>query len=86
MSQELIDLNAKLEHALANGTAKFTFLKADGTIRTALGTTKLGVVNNFYVFKGGKAKSDKVHPYFDLEKGAWRCYTKSALISIIAAA
>ena len=60
-----------LKVKLSEGATKFAFVKKDGSVRIALGTTNLQIVPRDKHPKGNKA-SDKVVTFFDLEKQAWR--------------
>ena len=61
-----------LRNELSNGVTDFAFVKKDGSVRVAKGTTNLAFVPVEKHPKGNKA-SDKVLAYFDLDKSAWRC-------------
>ena len=75
--------------ALNNGMARFVYRKADGTIRTALGTRSAALIPAEKLPKGDM--SDKVEildngvkaiPYFDLEKMEWRSFRVLLFVSI----
>lgn len=74
--------NFKLKAMMLAGKAvRFTFLKADGTIRQALGTLAKAAIN--YIPNGnGKAAPDRIQRFWDLEKAAYRCFTKAALLTV----
>lgn len=78
-------LNIELKARMSEGAVKFVFRKKDGSLRTAIGTNKSTIVPNFYQFKGS-ARPEPVdtYRYFDLEKGAFRSFTKANLVSIAA--
>lgn len=61
-----------LRNELSNGVTDFAFIKKDGSVRVAKGTTNLAFVPVEKRPKGGKA-SEKVLAYFDLDKDNWRC-------------
>jgi len=61
-----------LRNELSNGVTDFAFIKKDGSVRVAKGTTNLAFVPVEKHPKGGKA-SEKVLAYFDLDKDNWRC-------------
>jgi hypothetical protein len=62
-----------LRNELANGVTDFAFIKKDGSVRIAKGTTNLAFVPTEKHPKGNGKASDKVLAYFDLEKDNWRC-------------
>jgi hypothetical protein len=64
---------SKLQKALKSGVAKFTFTKADGTERKAVGT--LNDSNFQYEAKGTNEKKSIVTivKFWDMEKMAFRC-------------
>ncbi len=64
------DLKSRLS---SGGVFKFAFKKTDGTLRTATGTTDLSLIPTVDHPKGRAESSPKVVPFYDLEKGAWRC-------------
>ena len=66
--------------ALANGFARFTYAKKDGSTRTALGTRSplLIPADKAPKFPQGIdewEESVKAIPYFDLEKNEWRSFS-----------
>ena len=80
---------------LNRGFVSFTFRKADGSIRKAIGTTNIryiGVhtfndkeaeetVNNHRDFT--KRHGENQIPFFDVEKNAWRSFNTERLESIL---
>ena len=65
--------------ALANGFARFTYYKKDGTTRTALGTRSSVLIPTDKLPKcpqDNEEREDivKAIPYFDLEKNEWRSF------------
>lgn len=70
----------KLKTALKNGIVKFYYQKLDGTIRTAWGTLKEGLIPET---KGaGRKKNESVIAYYDNEKGSYRGFKIANLIKI----
>lgn len=67
---------------MRGGVVKFTFRKADGTIRKATGTLKnLSAGSTF----GGKKMiepSYKTFTYFDVERNSFRCFKVENLIAV----
>ena len=74
---------------LANGFARFTYYKKDGTTRTALGTRSACLIPIERAPKGltsgGEIKWEdnaKAIPYYDLEKGEWRSFSVLNFVSL----
>jgi hypothetical protein len=61
----------ELRSRLGRGTVQFAFKKLDGTLRTALGTTRLEQVP-IHSHPKGEGSSSRVVTFFDLQKGEWR--------------
>ena len=63
------------------GVVRIKFVKADGTIRTAIATTSDGVVRS--LTKSHKYWYDGNHtPFFDLNLGRWRSFCNDRLRSV----
>ena len=78
-----------LRDALANGFARFTYSKIDGTTRTALGTRSLSLVPVDKLPKGDMSDdaatwedNAKAIPYFDLDKNEWRSFSVLNFVSL----
>lgn len=63
---------ARLKELLSHGPVQFAFMKRDGSLRTAVGTTRLNVIPLQFHPKGKRPAPPSVVAFFDLEKGAWR--------------
>ena len=74
--------NLKLKLGMIAGKAmRFTFTKADGTVREALGTLAAAAIN--YTPNGrGHAAPAHIQRYWDLEKAAYRCFDRARLMSV----
>lgn len=71
--------NTKLRSALKNGVVRFTFLKKDGSVREAVGTLR----NLEYQARTDRRGTNPMlQVYYDLEKGAFRCFKRENLMSI----
>lgn len=69
----------RLKAQMALGVVKFSFVKANGEIRKAVGTLAKGLYQ--YENKGtGYASPASCIRYFDLERKAFRSFTVSSLI------
>lgn len=63
------------------GVVRIKFIKADGTLRTAIATTSDGVVGT--QTKSGRYVYDENHtPFFDLNLGRWRSFRNDRLLSV----
>lgn len=76
-AEQLAKIDLLREH-MERGVVEFQFRKKDGSIRTAHGTLKIGASE--YEFKGGARKSEKVFPYWDCDRMAWRSFSIASLI------
>ena len=73
---ELVKVNAEqLSEKLRNGTVSFAFKKVGGTLRTAIGTTNLGLIQLEH-HPNGVVKKELTLPFFDIEKRQWRSLNK----------
>lgn len=66
----------ELKDQLKRGQVKFYFKKVKGELRVALGTLDLSKIPLERHPKGGSL-SDTQIAYYDLEKDAWRSFSKS---------
>ena len=75
--------NAKLHFLMRQGYVDFTFIKKDGSVREAKGTTRLDILPNG-ALKGGMRTTDpkRFQVYYDDGKKAWRCFDRSRLVKI----
>ena len=62
-----------IRQQLSEGHLNFAFIKKDGSVRIANGTTNLDLIPQEFHPKGNGKASDKVIAYFDTDKNAWRC-------------
>jgi len=75
--------NAKLHFMMRDGFVNFVFLKKNGEVRTAKGTTRLDIIPNDALKGGQRTSNPKTHQvYFDYDKGDWRCFSRSSLLKI----
>lgn len=66
----------EIKDKLHKGIVEFTFLKSDGSIRTAKGTLHEKILNEKLCGKSStKTSSPKVQVFWDLEKDAFRSFT-----------
>lgn len=71
-----------LKNALAEGVTVFQYLKKDGTIREARGTTNLEIIKaEGYAFKGSQRPAPEgVTVYWDLDAHGWRSFVTANLL------
>lgn len=74
-------LNAKAKRLMMQGVATFYYLKMDGTVREARGTLAAGLVP---AVGGARRDNDTLQVYYDLDRGAWRCYKKANIFEVAA--
>lgn len=79
----------RLQLLMRETAVKFSYEKNDGSVRVAYGTLAENVIAQYaaehasdHKRRNGHATSEWVIPYFDLEKGAWRCFRKDAFLGI----
>ena len=73
-------LNFKLKARMATGIVKFYFQKIDGGVREAYGTLPENLISKS---AGCDRRSNPtIQPYYDSERGDWRCYKLANLIRI----
>lgn len=66
----------EIKEKLHKGVVEFTFIKSDGSIRTAKGTLHEKILNEKLGGKSStKTSSPKVQVFWDLEKDAFRSFT-----------
>ena len=72
--------NIKLRIAMATKIVAFTFKKADGSIREAIGTLKSDMLP---AVKGtGRPTPEHLQLYYDIQKECYRCFSKIELLTI----
>lgn len=74
--------NFKLKTGMLAGKAMhFTFVKADGSVREAIGTLAAAAIN--YLPNGnGHPAPAHIQRFWDLEKAAFRCFDRSRLVTV----
>ncbi|MBR5574642.1 MAG: DUF2693 domain-containing protein [Paludibacteraceae bacterium] len=69
-----------LKTKMANGIAHFAFMKKDGTIREAFGTTQTNIASAKTNGNGISRECYNTTAYFDIEKGEWRSFRWENLV------
>ena len=71
-----------LKEKLRNGVAHFIFIKKNGEVREAWGTTSKSLVEKYVNGRGCCREAFKTTAYFDIEKGAWRSLRWESIVKI----
>ena len=72
----------ELKTKLANGIAHFVFVKKNGELREAWGTTAANIAIAKTNGRGESRESFATTAYFDVEKGEWRSFRWETLIKV----
>ena len=71
-----------LKEKLRNGVAHFIFIKKNGEIREAFGTTNSSVASKYTNGNGISREYFKTTAYFDIEKGEWRSFRWESIVNV----
>ena len=71
-----------LKEKLRNGVAHFVFIKRNGEIREAFGTTNAAVAAKYTNGNGISREYFKTTAYFDIEKGEWRSFRWESIVKV----
>ena len=71
-----------LKEKLRNGVAHFIFVKKNGEIREAFGTTNAAVAAKYTNGNGCSREYFKPTAYFDIEKGEWRSFRWESIVKV----
>ena len=71
-----------LKEKLRNGVAHFLYIKKDGTIREAWGTTNAALANKYTNGNGVSREIFKTTAYFDIEKSSWRSFRWDSILKV----
>ena len=71
-----------LKEKLRNGVAHFIFVKKNGEIREAFGTTNSAVASKHINGNGISREYFKTTAYFDIEKGEWRSFRWESIVKV----
>lgn len=72
----------QLKDKLANGVAHFIYLKKNGELREAWGTTQSNIARAKTNGRGVNRELYKTTAYFDVEKGEWRSFRWETLVQV----
>lgn len=73
---------AQLKEKMRNGIAHFLFLKKDGSIREAWGTTNKSLVEKYTNGRGDSRELFCTTAFFDVEKSEFRSFRWENLIQV----
>ena len=71
-----------LKEKLRNGVAHFIFIKKNGEVREAFGTTNAAVAAKYTNGNGISREYFKTTAFFDIEKGEWRSFRWESLVKV----
>lgn len=71
-----------LKEKLRNGVAHFIFIKKNGEVREAFGTTNAAVATKYTNGNGISREYFKTTAYFDIEKGEWRSFRWESIVKV----
>lgn len=81
----LMDKLVELKQMLAEEVVHFVFEKTDGTTRDAYGTRAVDVIRRYDTAPASQKPQrafNGTFPYFDIEKGEWRCFRVDKFVKI----
>lgn len=71
-----------LKKQLRNGVAHFFFVKKNGEVREAFGTTNAAVAAKYTNGNGISREYFKTTAYFDIERGEWRSFRWESIVKV----
>ena len=71
-----------LKAKLRSGVAHFIFIKKNGEVREAFGTTNASVAAKYTNGNGCCREYFKTTAYFDIEKGEWRSFRWESIVKV----
>ena len=72
----------QLKEKLANGVAHFIFIKKDGSVREAWGTTSPSLAQKHINGNGISRECYNTTAFFDIEKGGWRSLRWESIVKV----
>lgn len=73
---------AQLKEKLANGVAHFIFIKKNGEVREAWGTTNPSLSAKHINGKGDSRENYYTTPWWDCENGAWKSLRWESIVKV----
>lgn len=71
-----------LKKQMRNGIAHFIFMKKDGSLREAWGTTNRSLAEKYINGNGVSREFFATTAYFDVEKGEWRSFRWENIVTV----
>lgn len=71
-----------LKKQMRNGIAHFVFMKKDGSLREAWGTTNKSLAEKHINGNGVSREFFATTAYFDVEKGEWRSFRWENIVTV----
>ena len=71
-----------LKEKLRNGVAHFLYIKKNGEVREAWGTTNATLAYKYTNGNGVSREFFKTTAYFDIEKSAWRSFRWESIVKV----
>lgn len=71
-----------LKKQMRNSIAHFVFLKKDGSLREAYGTTNRSLVEKHINGNGASREFFSTTAYFDVERGEWRSFRWENIVTV----
>ena len=84
-SKTMLEQLIELKKMLADEVVHFVFEKTDGTRRDAYGTRAVDVIRKYENVTAAQKPQrafNGTFPYFDIEKGEWRCFRVDRFVMI----
>ena len=72
----------QLKEKLRGGAARFIFIKKNGEVREAFGTTNAAVAAKYTNGNGISREYFKTTAFFDIEKGEWRSFRWESIVKV----
>lgn len=72
----------QLKEKLANGVAHFIFIKKDGSVREAWGTTKSELASKKINGRGVSRENYCTTPWWDCENGGWKSLRWESIVKV----
>ena len=71
-----------LKEKLRNGVAHFLYIKKNGEVREAWGTTNAALAHKYTNGNGVSREFFKTTAYFDVEKSSWRSFRWESIVKV----
>ena len=72
----------QLKEQLRNGVAHFLYIKKNGEVREAWGTTNAALAHKYTNGNGVSREIFKTTAYFDIEKSSWRSFRWESIVKV----